>query len=236
MRYLGGSKDKDLTTAEVAEAHASGLDIGLNYEGDTSDADGGFAGGVRSATIANDQADALGAPTDGSVWIYYSVDTARTADQVRPYYQGIASVGRRPAAGYGGTEIRQMKREGLCRAWWQANAGSWSGFNTSDFPTDPEADMRQYVAVANPIPGASIDQNDQMAPDCGLWLAPNSTNPGHDDLSPAEIAAIESHLDLTVRSAEATINKAQDDHATDVLNAIKAIAAEVAAIRATTGA
>lgn len=176
LRYFGGSADKQLVAAEVADAHTHGVDVGLNWEVDASDGSGGYAQGQRYATAANDEADALGAPQDGSVWIWYSVDSGRSADWVRPYFQGIASVGRRPAGGYGGTEIRQMKREGLSRGWWQANAGSWSGWGTSNFPSDPEADLRQIIGGY--LPGT--DGNNQYSADCGFWLAdPHGPKPLH---------------------------------------------------------
>jgi hypothetical protein len=64
----------------------------------------------------------------------------------------------------------------------------------------------------------------------------NRINQGGDDLSAEDVSAIETHVDATVRDAEATINKAQDDHATNLLTVIKAVAADVAAIKAKTGA
>ena len=175
MHYLGGSKDKDATVAEVAACFAAGLDFGLNYEGGTGDIVGGFAGGVSAATLANQQADAIGAPR--WVWIYYSVDRSATADQVRAYFQGIASVHGRPAAGYGGTEMLAMLDEGLIVGWWQANAGSWSGWGSSNFPSHPRACMRQIVGRTLPDPGGSIDENVQLMVDCGLWLSPTSSLP-----------------------------------------------------------
>lgn len=186
MRYLGGSADKDATAAEIADAHSHGVDVGLNYEGGTGDYAGGFQGGVAAATQANNQADALGAPKDGTVWIWYSIDTAATADQVRPDFQGLNSVKRRPVAGYGGTEIRQMKAEGLCRGWWEANAGTWSGHQSSNFTTDTGADIRQVIGG----PAPNTDGNWQMSPDCGFWLAPANQG-GPEMLDPVDPIVVE---------------------------------------------
>ncbi len=243
MHYgAGGTKNKWLTHAVRTANHNAGIDVGLNYEGDESDADSGFAGGVKNATKANDFFDSLDAPTD--VAIYYSVDTARTADQIREYFRGIASVGRRPVGGYGGTEMLAMLDEGLIRYWWQANAGGWSGFQTQHFPSHPRACIRQFVDVTNPIPiphaqvgeqqFANIKQDEQLMDDCGLWLSPTSTQ--GDMLSAADIQAIEAHIDATVRDAERTINKAQDDHSGEIIAAIREQSAILSRIAAKLGA
>lgn len=174
-RYLLGSSDKDLTAGEASALHAAGIDIVLNAEVDSTDSSGGFSQGVAYATTANNQADALGAPQ--TAVIVYSIDSARTADQVQPYFQGIRSVGRRRAGGYGGTEMVTMLAEGLITVWGQANAGSWSGQSSPNFPTHPLADFRQHLPVI--VDGFSFDPQDQMTPStaCGFWSAPGNVAP-----------------------------------------------------------
>lgn len=172
MRYCGMGSGKLLTVAEAQALHAAGFDILLNPELDSSDGSGGFNQGVRYATIANNHADALGAPQ--TAVLVFSIDADRSADWVRPYFQGIKSVGRRAAGGYGGTEMLAMLNEGLIRVWVQANAGSWSGEHSSNFPTHPRAHFRQHLPVT--VNGFNYDPEDQIAPtdQCGFWLSPQS--------------------------------------------------------------
>jgi hypothetical protein len=74
--------------------------------------------------------------------------------------------------------------EGTIDYWWQANPGSWSGHPSSTFPTDPAACVRQYVGMpagCPPNPGFSIDVDEFIADDCGLWKSPLTQG---DDLTP----------------------------------------------------
>lgn len=187
-RYLLGTPDKDLTVAEAQALRNGGKDIILNAENTATDADGGFASGVKFATSANLQADALGAPyinADGSlVGIVYSVDESRSAAQVLPYFQGLNSVRNgRIVGGYGGSEIGTMKQEGFVKVAGQANAARWSGFSTPDFPTAPWADFRQHLSTS--FGGFAFDPQDQCSPspECGFWLSPANivipTKPPH---------------------------------------------------------
>ncbi|MDQ6613997.1 MAG: DUF1906 domain-containing protein [Actinomycetota bacterium] len=175
MRYLSHDPGKNLTATEVATDHALGIDVGLNWETTTNATLQGFAQGVADATEANHQADQLGAPQN--VCIYYSTDTGATADQVRAYYQGAKSIKRRPVGGYGGSlALLPLLNEGTISKWWQANAGSWSGFNTSNFPSHPQAHIRQLVTPTLPSPGGALDENEILSVDCGLWPAKIGAN------------------------------------------------------------
>jgi hypothetical protein len=169
--YLGGAPGKDGTVAGITAFHNAGKDILLNYENSGADATTGFEGGVRSATIANQQADARGAP--GTVGIYYSADAALPVSVVVPYFQGVASVRNgRPRGAYGGTELLVPLQQGLISWWWQSMSGSWSGWRSppgDSFPTDPRAAIRQRY-----ISASFYDEDDQMMADCGLWLSPSS--------------------------------------------------------------
>jgi len=187
-QYLLGSPDKDLTGPVAQSLLNAGKDIIINAENDATDADGGFANGVKFGQLANQQADALGAP-HGSTCIIYSVDAPRSPGQVIPYFQGIASVpGGRRRGGYGGTEFIPLLQSGLIDIWGQANAGSWSGSSSSSFATHSMAHFRQYLATSHA--GFSFDPQDQMRADCGFWLSPHSNNPSVPD-PPATVAVQE---------------------------------------------
>ena len=94
MRYLyaDGIGGKGLDLAEVQDARANGLLIGLFYESSGTTALGGFAAGVADATAAQAQLVALGMV--GTV-VYFAVDFNETADQypvTAQYLDGAASV------------------------------------------------------------------------------------------------------------------------------------------------
>lgn len=205
MRYVGLGSGKLLTAPEVRALHDAGKDILLNPELDTTDGAGGFAQGVRYANIANDHADALGAPQ--TAVLVFSIDANRTADWVRPYFEGVASVKRRLVGGYGGTEMVAMLNEGLITVWDQANAGSWSGWNTSNFPTHPRAHLRQHLPTT--CAGFNYDPQDQCYPSdqCGFWLSPaNIPDPPHPDVIPPEVPDVLQlvQFEVTVKAAPAT--------------------------------
>lgn len=168
--YYSRDASKNWTPQRIAQARAIGFDCLSNFEDRIDNFRGGFPQGVADAKSANDQMDAHGWPAN--TWPYYSVDTAATVDEVRPYFQGIVSVGRRLDGGYGGTEIDQLLHEGIVKGWWEANAGSWSGHASSSFLTDLDAAVRQIVGRTLPSPGGSIDE-DWLYSTAGLWLAAN---------------------------------------------------------------
>jgi hypothetical protein len=63
--------------------------------------------------------------------VFYACDTFATADQVRPYFQGVHSMASRPVGWYGGIGVGlQLQAEGLVEHIWAANATSWSGYAT----------------------------------------------------------------------------------------------------------
>jgi hypothetical protein len=103
VRYLGHSSAKSLTRAEVAELHKAGLSVSLVFEDGADRALHGHAAGVADAVYANRQASALGAPP--SVPIFYAVDVAATADEVRAYFAGVVSAGGRPVGAYGDLDV-----------------------------------------------------------------------------------------------------------------------------------
>lgn len=183
-RYISGVVNKDTTASEQAAIHAAGLDSLINYELATDDALQGFGAGQTVGRHANAMTLALGAPThnpDGTrVAIFFSCDMAATANQVRSYYQGLRTTTDYAIGAYGGIEMLTLLREGVIDYWWQANAGSWSGHNSSNFPTDPAACIRQYVGSpfgSPPNPGFGIDTNEFLGADCGLWKSPRNLTP-----------------------------------------------------------
>ncbi|MDQ1393550.1 MAG: hypothetical protein QOF30_2527 [Acidimicrobiaceae bacterium] len=191
IRYLSFQPNsKNLTVQEATRYHNAGLDIGLNWEQGAGDTLRGHAVGVAHATEANRQADVLGAPEN--VCIYYSTDTKATAAAIRDYYKGAGSINRRPVGGYGGSlAMLALLDEGTINYWWQANAGDWSGFQSPNFSSHPQACMRQLVdrrlgsgigfstlptpPAAFPTqaqPNSLIDEDEILAKDCGFWLSP----------------------------------------------------------------
>jgi hypothetical protein len=129
MRYLGGSRNKDLTAGRPRTCWPRGLWIGLNWESSAQRVNvGGMAGGLDDAHSANAQADQIGAPHDAV--IFYSCDTNPNLGAARQYFQGVKSAGGRRIGWYGGMQVGlQLVRDGLVQYVWVANAASWSGFS-----------------------------------------------------------------------------------------------------------
>lgn len=125
-RYLSRDRTgKALTKAEAGALLGAGLNIVLNFEDNERRPLGGFPAGVADAEFANTLADSLGAP--GTAAIYYSIDTDLSYEQVRDYYRGIHSYGRRPAGAYGGGRVlNRLHAEELISYLWESNAESWN--------------------------------------------------------------------------------------------------------------
>jgi hypothetical protein len=102
-----------------------------------------------------------------------------------------------------------------------------------------ERPARDYYATQGPVRVAAAFAWAHSAFTTEVHAPPNQPVIDHTQggtMSAADVQSIESHVDATVRDAEATINKAADDHARNLQDAIKALAADVAAIKAKTGA
>jgi hypothetical protein len=169
LRYLSPDASKNLTGAERDAVWAAGLAVGLVWESSATRALSGAPGGAADARAANDQADALGVPA--TVPIYYADDTQSTADQVRPYYQGAGSVGRRPVGGYGDIDVVDpLLAEGIITVGWQTAA--WSAGRVSSI-----AHLYQRVTPTRPSvgPASSYDENVILRPDWGAWTPATST-------------------------------------------------------------
>lgn len=153
IRYVSKGA-KGLTAAEARGLLAVGLWIGLVYEGAAGDAKLGTARGAADARFANDDLDGLGCPSSAAV--FYACDTHATIEEVRPYFQGVKSVGRRRRGWYGGLFVGlQLQAEGLIDYVWAANATSWSGF--ANFGDLQNAARAHHVAMLqhldHPLPG-----------------------------------------------------------------------------------
>lgn len=178
MRYLCVDNDqthrKILFADEAAALHAAGLSIGLVWEWYTSRAGEGHGAGAQDAQWANDQADALGVPSDRP--IYYAVDYDASPDAVRPYFEGAQSIGRRPVGVYGGinvTENVDVPYRWQTEAWSHGAVGGRSN-------------LFQRVGHTVPDVGGSYDENVVLSSDFGQWgggtvtpsPAPTPSDPG----------------------------------------------------------
>ena len=113
---------KRITPAERDEAWSIGFSLLLVFESWAGRALDGFQAGVDDARVGVDAARALGYPDD--VPLFFADDTDSTADQVRPYFKGVATI--RPCSGaYGGRKVTApLLADGTVRFAFQACA--WS--------------------------------------------------------------------------------------------------------------
>ena len=131
MRYLSHDPAKNLQPAELVKLRAAGLGVGLVWETTAGRALAGKAGGTADATLARNQAAALGLK---ELPIYFAVDyDAGDADKptIAEYLRGAASVlgGAHQVGVYGGYQPwarRAMSRSGkssaAMRAWVSATS------------------------------------------------------------------------------------------------------------------
>lgn len=126
VRYLGGTAR--LTPQERDNHHAAGVSILLVMEQEATLAEGGYDRGVSAAIQANDEADALGYPSD--VTLFYADDNndPDVAQEIA-FMQGVKSVGRRPSDMYsGGNVLAALGGLSEHGGWqvdtWYPNAGA----------------------------------------------------------------------------------------------------------------
>ncbi len=178
-RYLGvaganqpDSTSKNITNAEVDYCRTHNWSLVLVYEDDGGVNGGGpaqgFVRGARDGQVGNEQADSIGFPDNRP--IYWAVDTDQlSSDTVISYFQGVASVSKRPMGGYGQPQLMdQLWAHGLIKWMWATAA--WSGGYRS-----PNADLFQK-AWYDYSGGGAYDENDIKMADFGQWN-PGGTTP-----------------------------------------------------------
>lgn len=158
-RYLSHDPKKDITLAESHSLFAAGLGVFLIWETAGGEALQGYAYGQQVAREANAKADALGMPT--SYPLMPAIDFAASIGQCDPYFEGWASVNKRPLAGYGPRAvIDNMLTSGLIKYGMQS-----SGWN-------PQggvglAHIVQRLTATKPIGGTDEDAMVRSFP---LWM------------------------------------------------------------------
>lgn len=178
VRYVSKTP-KGLTAAEARALRALGLWISPVYEGNPGDAKLGAAKGAADARFANADLDSIGCP--GSALVWYACDQFSTVDQVRPYFQGVHGVGRRPRGWYGGLGVGlQLHAEGLVDRVWAANATSWSGM--ANFAALEAASHAHGIAMLqhldhpfSAIPAAAYDYDEVIVPFPAWGFTPEVT-------------------------------------------------------------
>lgn len=165
-RYLSTpGNPKNLTAAEAKALHAAGISIVLVFETTGTTFLGGNAAGRHDATLALEQAKALGVPA--TVPIYFAIDTDPHGHEslVVAYEKGAASVLTAARTGvYGGlTAIDACHKAGACKWFWQTLA--WSGTPTVWHPANH---LEQHENGAH-IDGHSVDLDRAVKPAFGAW-------------------------------------------------------------------
>lgn len=177
VRYLGGSAR--LTPQERDNHFAAGVKILLVFEQEAALAEGGYGRGVAAAQQANAEADALGYPSNCTLFYADDNNDTETASEIA-FMRGVKSVGRRPSDMYsGGNVLVDLAANGLSEhgGWmvetWYPNAGANPCMiqlaNTRE-PAMVGIDPSQYDTnlLLKPIPmwGASgTVGEDDMTPD-----------------------------------------------------------------------
>lgn len=171
-RYLSWDQSKNLTAAEVQEAHSLGMTVLVVWESTADRAAQGYQAGHDDAVQANQQADRLGLPLDRP--IYFAVDFQGTVAQCQAYANGFRDGSKRPIGAYGSIDITDgFLANGTVRFGWQTCA--WSRGLVSR-----RAHLYQRVAPTRSLAG-SFDENVALQADYGQWPAPNTPAPAPAD-------------------------------------------------------
>lgn len=204
MRYLGGSRNKDLTAAEANALHTAGLGIGLVWEGSASRATAGRRSGRADARAARRQANTIGYPN--TLPIFFAVDFDARPAQVAPYFQGVRDILHERAGIYGGFDVIAA---GLAPWRWQTAAWSRGRLH-------PSADLYQRNRFVDAKPVAGVDENVVCKP-FPLWLpnhsgtqaiaAPAAPHAAHAAAAPAPAPALAGLTPAEVAQAEQLWNE-----------------------------
>jgi Domain of unknown function (DUF1906)/Putative peptidoglycan binding domain len=213
-RYLSNDPAKNLTKAEAGAALAAGIDVVLDWEYGANAMRNGYAQGVADATVAQQQAAALGFP---AAPIYFSCDfDATPADQtaINAYLDGVASVIGLDRTGiYGGYwPVSRAFDAGKVTYGWQAYA--WSGGNW-----DSRAQIRQTengVTVA----GVNADWDESMTADFGqVSVSPDPYPTLSEGAAGAAVTALQTRLNDWNANPQLTVDGI---FGPDTLTAVKA--------------
>jgi hypothetical protein len=177
IRYLasGPPRPKVVTRAEIDALHAKGVAVLLNWEWETTDADGGASRGAEYGAIAKRMATERGYPT--SFPIIVSVDQGSSAAAL-PVHEAYvrafaAAIAPYPVGVYGGTNLMARVRD-IAVLIWQSNATSWS----SQYPDPSWVDIRQHPVD----PTGAYDPNTALRP-FDAWLpSPGQPPPEETDM------------------------------------------------------
>lgn len=231
FRYLSWRPNaKCITPAELADLLGHGFQVALNWEYDALDALGGAPAGQAHGAEAVAQAQALGYPRGCT--IYFSADFDETEAQAPTVEAYMRAAGAEAHGGgyrmgaYGGYyTIKRLLDAAAIDDAWQAYA--WSGGQW-----DPRAAMRQ-VLNGQTIAGADCDIDERHAPTHLM---------GEDDMTPEEhniLAATDNRLRQSLILGHDTFDDtpgAGPEQTVWIVSQLKAMAADIAAIKAGMGA
>lgn len=173
IRYVGGSKGKQITASEAGLLKAAGLDIIIVFENTATDMLRGYIGGVKDAATAAAQAIAAGAPR--SFFCYFNCDfDAQPSQQkvINAYLDGAAFVLGADRVGFYGP-YGPLKR--VLDAGKAAKAWETVGFSHGNI--DPRICLYQYQ-INQSVAGGSCDLDYGYGPSLGQWSV-NLSIPTH---------------------------------------------------------
>lgn len=235
-RYVSPEASKNLSLSEAQELSNAGIDIVTNFEDGTSNWTGGYNQGVADARLAWGQHKACGGPDGRPVYFSVDEDIDPTDSRLHAYFQGCGA-GMTPGqiGVYGSAAVCDaLKAAGLVHWTWRTMSTGWRGGvgNPSDFNVEQTGFFN-----------SSIDRDASITDDFGQWRVGQAPTPapgggavatamqleiwgykGDDATGPADEPDVHQSL-LTTR-----------DNTNELVAAVKALTAEVAAIKAKLGA
>lgn len=176
MRYLGDDDTgENLQRDELDRLHAAGLKVALVFQTGKS-----FVlnrSGAECATVALQQANALGCPADRPV--YFAIDQnpnvftdAQWLVTIRFFLDAAEVLGPARVGVYGGRRALDLIEGGFAAWGWQTYA--WSGYIADRGDSrlqdiwHPRANVRQYLNGQS-LCGGLVDFDQSMTEDFGQW-------------------------------------------------------------------
>lgn len=226
--YLSNDPSKNWNAGKVKAYHAAGIAVLLNWEAQAGAPLNGAGQGRADATEAVRQARALfaavGSRPGNRPVIYFSCDRDINSGQfpvIDAYY--LAAAGVCHAAGFGvgcygeADLVHHLAVAGITDAEWQTLA--WSGGRV-----DPAADFYQS-SINNTVGGASVDFDEVIHPSQlgAWWPATSPYNQPGDDMSAADVAAINKHNDQNTAKIVAAVAAARAETDRTAVGIAKAI-------------
>lgn len=164
--YVSPTVGKNLTAQDMANYRAAGLGVGLVWEANPGRALEGAAAGTADGAAANQQADAIGYPTDAVIFFAVDVDTDASAyPAIQAYASAFNSATSRPVGVYGEADVLdQFVTPGQQPVQYGMQTAAWSGGRLSGKANLYQRFGHPAWQVPSGVPDTAFDEDVAIFP------------------------------------------------------------------------